>query len=69
MKEGAEWSYKGRETVEHIWRGCSEMRERERKVLGEIRNEDGRDIRWMKKMWNKRERIEKERGEGIGKKC
>jgi hypothetical protein len=45
------------------------MRERERKVLGEIRNEDGRDIRWMKKMWKKRESIEKERGEGIRKKC
>jgi hypothetical protein len=45
------------------------MRDRERKVRGEIRNEDGRDIRWMKKIWKKRERIEKERGEGIGKKC
>jgi hypothetical protein len=41
------------------------MRERERKVRGEILN----DIRWMKEIWKKRERIEKERDEGIGKKC
>jgi hypothetical protein len=29
-----------------MWNGCSEMRERERKQRGEIRNDDGREIRW-----------------------
>jgi hypothetical protein len=29
-KEGAECAMK-RETIEHMWNGCSEMRERERK--------------------------------------
>jgi hypothetical protein len=30
-----------RETdIEHMWNGCSEMRERERKERGEIRNEE-----------------------------
>jgi hypothetical protein len=32
----------------------------ERKERGEILNEDGREIRWMKKIWKRRERIEKE---------
>jgi hypothetical protein len=32
--------------IEHMWNGCSEMRERERKERGEIRKEDGREIRW-----------------------
>jgi hypothetical protein len=31
-----------------MWNGSSEMRERERKERGEIPNEDGREIRWMK---------------------
>jgi hypothetical protein len=31
---------------------------------GEKQNEDGREIRWMKKIWKRRERIEKERGGG-----
>jgi hypothetical protein len=39
-------------------------RERERKERGEILNEDGREIRWMKEKWKRRERIEKERGGG-----
>jgi hypothetical protein len=34
-----------RGTIEHMWNGCSEMRERERKERGEILNEDGRDER------------------------
>jgi hypothetical protein len=51
-----------RETIEHMWRGCGEMREREEKERGEILSEDGREIGWMKKVWKKRERIEKERG-------
>ncbi|KAH0816663.1 hypothetical protein GEV33_006127 [Tenebrio molitor] len=37
-----------RETIEHMWSGCGEMRERERKELGEILSEDGRVIGWMK---------------------
>jgi hypothetical protein len=36
----------------------------ERKERGEILNEDGREIRWMKEIWKRRERIEKKRGEG-----
>jgi hypothetical protein len=48
-KEGAECDTR-RETTEHTWNGCSEMRERERKERGEILNEDGREIRWMKEM-------------------
>jgi hypothetical protein len=31
---------------------------------GEIMNEDGNEIRWMKEIWNRRKRIEKERGRG-----
>jgi hypothetical protein len=34
--------YEERETSEHMWNACSEMRERERKERGEILNEDGR---------------------------
>jgi hypothetical protein len=48
-----------RETTEHIWSGCSEMRERERKKRGEIQNEDGREIGWMKETWKRRDRMEK----------
>jgi hypothetical protein len=51
-----------RETIEHMWRGCGEMREREEKERGEILNEDGREIGWMKEVWKRRERIEKQRG-------
>jgi hypothetical protein len=36
--------------------------ERERKKRGEIQNEDGRKIRWMKEIWKRGERIE----EGMG---
>jgi hypothetical protein len=28
--------------------GCSEMRDREKKERGEISNEDGREVRWIK---------------------
>jgi hypothetical protein len=38
--------YDERDTIGHIWNGCSEMRERERKERGEIQNEDGMEIRW-----------------------
>jgi hypothetical protein len=53
-----------RETIEHMWNGCSKMREREGKERGEILNEDGMEIRWMKEIWRRREMIEKERGGG-----
>jgi hypothetical protein len=38
--------------------------ERERKERGEVLNEDGREIGWMKEIWNRRDRMEKERGWG-----
>jgi hypothetical protein len=40
------------------------MRERERKERGETLNEDGSEIRWMKEIWKRREKIEKGRGGG-----
>jgi hypothetical protein len=55
--------YEERETIEH-WNGCSEMKPRERKERGEILNEDGKQIGWMKQIWNRRDRMEKERGGG-----
>jgi hypothetical protein len=55
--------YEERETIEHVWNGCSEMRERQGKEREEIPNEDGRETGWMKEIWKGRERIEKERGE------
>jgi hypothetical protein len=48
-----------RETIEQMWNGCSEMRERGRKKRGKILNEDGREIGWIKEVWKMRERIEK----------
>jgi hypothetical protein len=36
--------YEKRETIEHMWNRCCEMREREGKERGEILNEDGREI-------------------------
>jgi hypothetical protein len=68
-KERCRMCYEERETIEHIWNGCNEMRKRERKERGEVQNEDRREIRWMKEICKRRERIEKERGGGIGKKC
>jgi hypothetical protein len=53
-----------RETIEHMGNGCSEMGEREGKERGEIPNEDGLDIGWMKEIWKRKERIEKERSGG-----
>jgi hypothetical protein len=44
-----------------MWNGCSEMREKESKERGEILNEDGREIRWMKEIWKRREMIEKKK--------
>jgi hypothetical protein len=40
--------YEERETIEHIWNGCCEMRERERKERGEILNEEDREIRLIR---------------------
>jgi hypothetical protein len=40
--------YEERETIEHVWNGCSEIRKRKKKERGAIKNEDGREIRWMK---------------------
>jgi hypothetical protein len=62
-KEGAECAM-NRDRQLSTWNGCSEMRERERKEWGEILNEDGRETRWMKEIWKRMERIEKERGGG-----
>jgi hypothetical protein len=56
--------YEAKETIEHIWNECSEMRERERKERGEILNEDGKAIGWMKKIWKRKDRMEKERSVG-----
>jgi hypothetical protein len=39
------------EEIEHMWNGCSEMRER--KERGEILNQNGREIRWMKKRYGR----------------
>jgi hypothetical protein len=50
------------ETIEHMWSGCNEMRERERKDRGEILSEDRRELGWMKKIWKRRERIEIQMG-------
>jgi hypothetical protein len=50
------------ETIEYMWSECDEMRERDGKERREILNEDGREIRWMKEVWKRRESIEKERG-------
>jgi hypothetical protein len=58
MEEGqrrCRMCYEERETIEHMWNGCSEMREKERTERGEILNEDVREIRWMKEIWKKKE--------------
>jgi hypothetical protein len=39
-------------------------RERERKEQGELLNESGRKIGWVKEIWKRRDRMEKERGRG-----
>jgi hypothetical protein len=38
--------------IEYMWSGCEEMREREGKERREILSEDGREIGWMKEVWN-----------------
>jgi hypothetical protein len=49
-ERGCRMYYEERETIEHMWNGCSEMRERERKERGEMQNEHGREIKWMKEI-------------------
>ncbi|KAJ3621510.1 hypothetical protein MTP99_003633 [Tenebrio molitor] len=44
-EEKCRMCYEERETIAHMWNGCGEMRERERKERGKIQNEDGREIR------------------------
>jgi hypothetical protein len=61
-KKKCRMCYEEREAIEHMWNGCSKMREKKRKERGEILNEDGREIIWMKEMWNRKDRIEKQRG-------
>jgi hypothetical protein len=60
-KEGAEYDMR-RQRQLNMWNGCGEMRE-EGKELGEILNDDGREIGWMKKIWNRRDRMKKK---GVG---
>jgi hypothetical protein len=57
--------YEEREAIEHMWNGCSEMREGRERKRGEILNDEG-EIRWIKEIWKRRERKEKERGWRIG---
>jgi hypothetical protein len=52
-----------RETIEHMWRGCGQMTEREEKERGEILIEDGGEIEWMKEVRKRRERIGERGGE------
>jgi hypothetical protein len=44
------------------------MRKREGTALGEILNEDEREIGWVKEIWKRRERTESERCGAIRKK-
>jgi hypothetical protein len=53
--------YEGREIIKHIWNGCNEMREGGKGARSQM-NEDRKEIRWMKEVWKRRERTEKERG-------
>jgi hypothetical protein len=61
--------YEEGETIEHTWNGWSERRERERKERGEILNEDGREIRWMKEIWNRKRKNRKKKEMGDRKEC
>jgi hypothetical protein len=50
-KEGEECAMRREgEAIEHLWNGCSEMREEYvgNEERGKILNEDRREIRWMK---------------------
>jgi hypothetical protein len=55
--------YEEREAIEHMWNGCSEMREWEGKERGEILNEDGRGDKMDERdMEEERKEREGERG-------
>jgi hypothetical protein len=56
-KEGAECTMRRDRQSSTFGMECSEMREREGKERGEIQNENGREIRWMKELWKRKERI------------
>jgi hypothetical protein len=45
-----------------------EIRKTERKERGRILNEDGREIGWMKELWKRRDKMEKERGGEVQRK-
>jgi hypothetical protein len=63
--EGTECAtYEESERIEHLWNGYSEIREREKKERRENLNKDGREIRWIKAIWKRRERIKIERAGG-----
>jgi hypothetical protein len=48
-RENRYWM-EGEERENKSRNGCSEMRQREEKERGEIQNEDGREIRWIKEI-------------------
>jgi hypothetical protein len=60
-RENRYWM-EGEERRCRMCNGWSEMREKDGKERGDILNEDGREIRSMKEIWTRRERLEKERG-------
>jgi hypothetical protein len=60
-KEGAECAMR-RETIEHMWNGCSEMRESERKDTGRNTERRRKENRIDERDMEQRERMEKERG-------
>jgi hypothetical protein len=60
-ERGCRMCYEEREIIEHMWNGCSEMRERKGKEREEILNEDGRKIGWMQEIWKRRRKIEQKR--------
>jgi hypothetical protein len=62
-KEGAGCATRREKRSSTMWNGCGKMRQqREGTERGEIQNEEGREIGWMKEIWKRRDRMEKERG-------
>jgi hypothetical protein len=55
---------KEKETIEHMWNGCSEKREKGETGMRETLNEGGREIRRIKEIWKEegKKRKRKERG-------
>jgi hypothetical protein len=60
-RENRYWM-EGEERRCRMCNGWSEMREKDGKERGDILNEDGREIRSMKEIWTRREKLETERG-------